>query len=103
MIVAMTATFHSLEIIGLRGLDGAETRTSAHNVQYQCGQRCRRYIGDTLLLEADARRGGGGHHCFSAGSTAINHVDGRHLGFCLEHYHAGGLPWHQLLEGFEHL
>ncbi len=51
MIVAVAAAFGSLEIIGLRGLYGAETRAATHHIHYQSGQFGCGYVAYTFLFE----------------------------------------------------
>ena len=57
VVVAVAAALGGLKIVGLRGLDGAETGTSAHHVDDEGGELGRGYVGYAFLFETDARRG----------------------------------------------
>ena len=92
-VVAVAAALGGLEIVGLGGLDGAETRTAAHDVDAQSGQLGACNIGKTLLHQGESRGGGGGHHSFSGSGTGIHHIDGGQLALGLQHNHSGRQIW----------
>ena len=55
VVVAVAAALRGLEIIGLRGLDGAETGAAAHHIYYKGGQLGCGDIAYAFLHQADAR------------------------------------------------
>ena len=97
----MSAAFDSLEIVGLRRLDGSKSGTATHYIDNQCRQLGGGDIGNAFLLEAHARRRRRCHHGFARGGTAVYHVYGRHFAFGLEHDHAGGFPGLELGKSLE--
>ena len=84
MIVPMSAALGGLEVIRLRGLDPAEPGAPALDVDDQAGKIASRDIGDALLFQGNARRGGGGHDASAGARDAVDHVDGRKLAFRLQ-------------------
>ena len=75
MIVAVTAAAGRLEIVGLGGLNAAQSRTAALNIHDQTGQVTAGHIGNTFTLQGDSGTGGGGHGPLACGSCANDHVD----------------------------
>ena len=51
MVVAVAAALGGLKIVGLRGLDVAETGTSAHHVDDEGGELGRGYVAYAFLFE----------------------------------------------------
>ena len=92
MVVSVSASLGGLEIVGLAGLDGAQTGSATHHVDDEAGQLGAGDVGDAFLLEADAGAGRGGHDHLSAAGSSIYHIDGRHFTFRLQDHHAGGFP-----------
>ena len=84
MEVAVAGAAGDKEVVGLGGLDAAETGAAALDVDDQGGQVCAGEVGDTLSLQGDAGAGGGGHGRVAGGGDAIDHVDGRDLALGLE-------------------
>ncbi len=84
VIVPVPAALDRLEVVPLRPGDVAEARAAAHHVDDHRGKLGARKVGDALHLEADARRGGGGHDARAGGRGAENHVDRRDLALRLE-------------------
>ena len=75
MQVAVAGGAGGLPVVGLGGLDAAEPRASALDVDDQAGQVGARQVGDPLRFEGDARGGGGGHGAHARGGRAVDHVD----------------------------
>ena len=102
MVVAVAAALGGLEVVGLRGLYGAQARAAAHHVHHEGGQlRCGK-VAYAFLLEAHAGRRRRCHHGFAGGGAAVHHIDGRHFAFGLEHHHACGLPGLELGQSLEY-
>ena len=64
-------------------------RAAAHAVDDDAGQLGAGDVGDALLLEADARGGGGGHGPHTGAGGAVHHVDGGYLRLGLDEHAAG--------------
>ena len=86
--VTVTAALGGLEVVGLRGLDTAETGAAALDVDHQRGEIGAGQVGQALALEGDSGGGGGGHDAGAGGGHAVDHVDGGNLGLSLEEHAA---------------
>ena len=87
-VVAVTAAFGSLEVVGLRGLDAAQTGAAALDVDYE-GRHVRTGdIAQTFGLQRDSGTGGGGHNTHAGSGSAVDHVDGCDFTFRLEEHTA---------------
>ena len=84
VIVAVTAALGGLEIIALRGLNGAQTGAAAHHVADNAGQLGACDVAYALLLKADARGGGAGHYPCARARGAVYHIDSGDLALCLQ-------------------
>ena len=84
MEIAVTRTTRRVEIIRLRRLDTAETRTAALNVDDQCRKITAGKIRKTFALQRDSGGGAGGHNTLSCGGDADDHVDGGNFAFRLQ-------------------
>ena len=87
-VVAVAAATGGLVVVTLSGLDGAQAGTAAHAVDDDSRDFRACQICNALLLQADAGRGGGGHGPHAGAGSAVNHVDGRNLGFGLDEHTA---------------
>ena len=75
MVVTVSAALDCLEIVSLAGLDGSESRTSAHHVHYYAGQLGTGDVAESLAHKADTGAGRRGHDLLSAAGTAVYHID----------------------------
>ncbi len=103
VVVAVAAALACLEVVGLRGVNGAKAGTAAHHVDHQRGHLARGHVAHALLHQAEARARCGCEHGLAACGAGIHHVDCRHLALGLHHHHASGVPGLLLLQGLEHL
>ena len=103
VVVAVAAAARGLVVVALRGLNGAQSRATALHVHNHAWHFSACHITNAFLHQgnADARRRG--HHALARSAAAIEHIDGGHFAFCLQHHHASGLPWFEFGKGFKHL
>ena len=92
IIVTITTTTSSLEIITLRRLDSTQSRTATLHVDDDTRNLGTRHIGNTLLHQSHTRTRRSSKHTLTSTRTAINHIDGSHLTLSLEHHHTRSLP-----------
>ena len=83
-VVAVSAAAGGLIVVRLGGLDGAEARAAADDVDDQAGKLRAGDVADALLLEGHARAGGAGHGARAGAGRAVDHVDGRDLALGLD-------------------
>ena len=83
VIIAVTATFDSLEIVGLRGLDTAESGAASDHIDYDAGKFGAANVADTLLFKANAGRARRSHRARAASGGAVYHIDGGDFAFRL--------------------
>ena len=89
-VIAVSAAPGGLIVVPLCRLDGPQARSAPHDV-YNHGRKLRsHHVADSLLFQADTRRGGRCHRADAGRSGAIHHIDGRHLRLRLDE-HASGL------------
>ena len=84
MIVAVAAALDALKVVALGGLDIAQTGAAAHDVQNDAGYLSAGAVGDALLLQADAGRGGRGDDARAGTGSAVHHIDRRHFALGLQ-------------------
>jgi len=82
-VVSMAAAFCGGEVVALFGGDVAQARACAHDVDDDGGQAGSGEVGYTLLHEAQAWAGSGGHGSGAACGGAVDHVDGGNFVFSL--------------------
>src|SRR5512136_151645 len=80
----MAAAAGGLEVVGLGGADAAQPRTAAAHVDDDRRKLVRSEVRDSLLLQADARAGGGSHGSDAGQAGSVNHVDGGEFAFGLD-------------------
>ena len=81
---AVAGGLGGLEIVLLRGLDGAEARAAALHVHDDRGQLRRGKIAYALALERYAGAGGAGHGPDACRRRAVDHIYGRDLALALD-------------------
>ena len=84
----MAAALDGLEIIRLGGLDPAQARAAALDIDDQRREVARRDIGQALTLQRDAGAGAGGHGPLPGRCRAQDHIDRRQLALCLQEHAA---------------
>ena len=86
--IAVAAALDGLEIIRLGGLDPAQARAAALDIDDQRREVARRDIGQALALQRDAGAGAGGHGPLPSCRRAQDHIDRRQLALCLQEHAA---------------
>ena len=92
IVVAVATAAGGLEIVTLRGLDGAQSGTASLHVDHHSGNLRTCHVGDALLHQRHTGTRRGGDDALACARPAMHHVDSRHLALRLQHHHAGGLP-----------
>ena len=83
-IVAVAAALDGLEVVTLGRQDLAVGGAGPHDLHDDSGQIRRGHVAESLLAQAEARTGGGGHGPVAGGGGARHHVEGGHLGLRLD-------------------
>ena len=102
VVVAIAAAHGSLAIVALTGLNGAQTGAAALYVDNQGRNLSRRHVADTFLHQGNTRTGGRSHDSLARTSAAIEHIDGGHFAFGLQHHHTARFPGLQFRQCFQH-
>ena len=84
MVVTVAAALDSLEVVALGSLNVAEAGAAAHYVQDNAGKHCTCAVGDTFLLQGYTGAGGGSDRTGAGAGCAVDHVDRRDFGLCLQ-------------------
>ena len=103
LVVAVASAHGGLQIVALAGLYGAQAWASALHVDDQGGYFAHGHVRHALLHQGHAGARRGCHDAFAAAAASVEHVDGGHFAFGLQHDHAGGLPRLQQAQRFEYL
>ena len=80
---AVAAGFRCLEVVLLRGLNGADTRAAAGKVGIDHGDTGSGTVADPLAFQGNAGRRGGSHGAGSGRGGAVDHIDGSNFTLAL--------------------
>ena len=87
-VITMSAALGSLEVVGLTGLDAAQTGAAPLHVHHKSGHVGTGYVAQTFTFQRNTGAGGGGHNPEACRRRAVNHINGSDLALRLKEHAA---------------